>query len=643
MALKSFTKNSIAVGLGFLVILLMEGVLALTGVVPLSEQDPFVGFEGSRPLFVEETPGRFVLNPAKAAYFNTPQTFAMPKPARTFRIVVFGGSTTYGRPYFHQTSFGAWLEKLIEKYAAGGINVEVINAGGISYASYRVRRLMEELALYDPDLFVVYSGHNEFLEARTFADLRSERDELRSVRVVAQKSRIYSVLAKLLGKTASGLAGPTTLKDEVGATLEHIGGTELYHRDPEFRAGVIRQYQYEINSMSQFCKEQKIPLVISTLPSNLSGVSPFKSEHALSLDSSGVKDWEIAYERGRTALSSGNYLLALQAFTDAEAIDGTFAELYFYKGQAYERLGMTAQAYLAYDRAREEDIVPLRAINEFNQTIRFVAAQEKIPLADVEKTFLRISPGNIPGDNLFVDHVHPSIEGNQLVAWVILTAATNAELLPLDAKTWQESMPDARLFLRQELERVPQSYQALGFWGVGRLYFWAGKYPEAYSALRQAWDFIKDQPEIARQLGELEMVRGDIPAALNYLDAAEKLSPGNLHVAVARASAFNRLGRPEEALALLRKQKDPENDQSAGLFHVSGESMMQLGRFTEAADYYRRSVATAPKVAAYRLALAEASKRAGDIEAARRAYGEYLDVLPNQALAAPLEKWMANP
>jgi tetratricopeptide (TPR) repeat protein len=636
-------KNLLAIGLGLTFVVLLEFTLFLFNVTPLSKQDPFVGFAGTSPLFVEESAGSFVVNPAKSAYFNTPQTFAMPKPAGTFRIVVFGGSTTYGRPYFHQTSFGAWLEKLIEKYAAGGINVEVINAGGISYASYRDRRLMEELAIYDPDLFVVYSGHNEFLEARTFADLRSERDEFRSVRVVAQKSRIYSVLARLLGKTASGVAGPTTLKDEVGATLEHIGGTELYHRDPEFRAGVIRQYQYEMNAMVQFCKEQKIPLVISTLPSNLSGVSPFKSEHALSLNSSGLKDWEIAYKRGRTALFNGNYLLALQAFADAEAIDGTFAELYFYKGQAYERLGMTAQAYLAYDRAREEDIVPLRAINEFNQIIRSIASQEKVPLADVEKTFLRISPGNIPGENLFVDHVHPSIEGNQLVAWVILTAAANAELIPLDAQTWQGSMEDARLFLRKELERVPQRYQALGLWGVGRLYFWAGKYPEAYTPLRQAWEFIQDQPEMARQLGELELVRGDIPAALNYLDAAEKLSPGNLHVAVARASAFNRLGRPEDALALLRKQKDPENDQSAGLFHVSGESLMQLGRFTEAADYYRRSVATAPKVAAYRLSLAEANKRTGDTEAARQAYKEYLDVLPNQALAAPLEKWLASP
>ena len=45
---------------------------------------------------------------------------------------------------------------------------EVINAGGISYASYREAKLVEEIARYQPDLVLVYSGHNEFLEERTY-------------------------------------------------------------------------------------------------------------------------------------------------------------------------------------------------------------------------------------------------------------------------------------------------------------------------------------------------------------------------------------------------------------------------------------------------------------------------------------------
>ena len=47
----------------------------------------------------------------------------------------------------------------------------MINAGGISFASYRVAMLMNELSRYQPDLFIVYSGQNEFLEQRSYGGL----------------------------------------------------------------------------------------------------------------------------------------------------------------------------------------------------------------------------------------------------------------------------------------------------------------------------------------------------------------------------------------------------------------------------------------------------------------------------------------
>ena len=48
---------------------------------------------------------------------------------------------------------------------------EVINAGLLSYGSYRVAMVMEELITYEPDLFIVYTGHNEFLERRTYKEI----------------------------------------------------------------------------------------------------------------------------------------------------------------------------------------------------------------------------------------------------------------------------------------------------------------------------------------------------------------------------------------------------------------------------------------------------------------------------------------
>ncbi len=46
--------------------------------------------------------------------------------------------------------------------------IEVINVGGISYASYRIAAILDEVLQHEPDLVVIYMGHNEFLEARTY-------------------------------------------------------------------------------------------------------------------------------------------------------------------------------------------------------------------------------------------------------------------------------------------------------------------------------------------------------------------------------------------------------------------------------------------------------------------------------------------
>ena len=47
----------------------------------------------------------------------------------------------------------------------------MINCGGVSYASYRLGPILDEVLGYEPDLIMLYTGHNEFLEARTYPRL----------------------------------------------------------------------------------------------------------------------------------------------------------------------------------------------------------------------------------------------------------------------------------------------------------------------------------------------------------------------------------------------------------------------------------------------------------------------------------------
>jgi tetratricopeptide (TPR) repeat protein len=614
-------KNAAAVLLGLVLCLVLEGLLTALGVPTLAEDDPFVGFEGSVPLFRCDAGGVCSLSPGKERYFN-PQSFPRRKPEGAFRLVSFGGSTTYGRPYLNDTSFTHWLQGLLSRYGDGR-RIEAINAGGISYASYRVARLMEELAAYAPDLYIVYSGHNEFLESRTFAALKDEDPRLRAARALLHRSRLYSLVQRGVSRAVRpGPGGKTVLRDEIAAKNEEIGGPELYHRDPGFRAGVIRQYRHGIERMVALARGRGIPLILCTLPSNLSGVSPFKSEHRTGMTAGELERWEALVAAGSVALEEGRFGEALAALSEAEALDAEYALLHFLKGRALQALGRFGEGYRAFSRAKQEDIVPLRALDEFNEILREVAARERIPLADVEGVFRALSPGGIPGNPLFVDHVHPSIEGHQIVAQVILDAAVAAGLVPLPAARWDASREDARAYLGELSRAVPPRYRAMGLWGIGRLFFWAGKYPESYLALLAAWQSVRDVPEVPLLLGMLEVMRNDGARALEYLEAAERLGIDDPRLRPAKADAYIILKQGQRALEEL--DRVDARVPPPGIFSARGKALLLVGRAEEGLAALREAARLAPEVGIYHLNLAEALAASGRMGEAEERYRLYL-------------------
>lgn len=605
----------------------------LSGSAKLADENPFVGFSDNSPVFVEVAEGRYRTNPAKLKYFND-QNFVMPKPDNVFRIIAFGGSTTYGRPYLMNTAFPEWLKQLLERYAPGK-KYEVINAGGISYASYRVRRLMNEMIGYQPDLFIVYSGHNEFLEERTFAKVKNQSNLVRSIREVAHQSRIYSLLTRSLQRFNSD-PSKTVLGEDVAATLEAVGGPELYHRNLTFRDGVVSQFRLSIESMVDLATTQQIPIVLSTLPVNLSGLSPFKSEPNNTITPEQLQAWNEYFQQGSSFILDGNYTSALQAYQSAGQIDDGSALLAFRIGQLLEINGQYSAAYKAYDQARQKDIVPLRALNEFNDIVRDVAKRNQVILADVEKMFIKVSPNGIPGWNLFADHVHPTLEGQQLVAWVILNALTEAGVAPVPQAEWQQKMPEARKFLQNQLDNVSARYRAMGYWGVGRLFYWAGKYKEAEQVLSVAWASVKDVPEIPYQLGMMALYRGDGIEAIESLSEASRLDPENQQIVIGKAKALSLLKRWDEALAKI-DSLTAEMQLNVDVMQTRAVILAGKGERQAAVELLLQAVASAPAVASLRFDLATVLAAMGKMTSAEAAYREGLRLeqhpAPEQAAA----------
>jgi tetratricopeptide (TPR) repeat protein len=638
--LSVFRQNILALLVGLLLLLLIEGGLWLVGVGALADEDRFVGFAGSRPLFVpEQTVGTetvFSLNPAKEEYFNR-QSFAMPKPAPQFRFAALGGSTTYGRPYLGDTAFAEWLALLGNRFE-GRFRYKAINAGGISYASYRAARLQRELLEYDPDLFVVYSGHNEFLEARTFAEIKNETHWVKNIRQVAHRSRIYSLLTRAIG-SVSGTHTQTLLPDEVSVELETVAGPDYYHRDDYFRQGVIAQYRASLQAMINRAMQNGIPLVLCTLPSNLSAVSPFKSEHRPGLSSEQLADWHHWFADGSKALQENMAEEAVSAFQQALQIDDRYALLHYRLGHALLQNGQPEQAYQAFVRAKQEDIIPLRALEEFNTIVRELAADNAVPLADVEGMFRRVAANGIPGSDLFDDHVHPNVRGQQMIAWVIFDTLVKEQIIPLQIGRWQRQVGDARKLLLKQENAISPHYRALGLWGVGRLYFWAGKYAEAYEPLRQAWTELKNVAEIPFKLGTLEVFRGDGAAAIPLLQEAFRLEPEYHDAVVMLANAYLLEEQADAALAQLQKLP-AGRENSSGYLSAQGRALVMRGEKVAGLNALERAVELAPEAPRPLREYAEALAISGRIEMAKAVFARYLQNIQAPDPEHALRKWV---
>ena len=310
---------------------LVEGGLALFGVAEEHlYDDPFVGFAPGSPLFVERTlpSGErvYVTNPGKLAFFNE-QRFPAQKPPGAYRIFALGGSTTAGRPYDDRVSFSRWLERYLNA-ADPSRRWEVINAGADSYASYRVVVLMKELVRYAPDLFLVYSGHNEFLEERSYGEIARQHPALLRLRVWLSGFRFAALARQAVaaaggGGGGGGLGGNggTVLPDEVVTRLDVWTGLDAYHRDDELSRGIVEHFAANLERMAAIARAHDVGLVFVVPVSNLKDFSPFKSEHRAGLAARESARFDALLAEGQARLAAGDPAAALARFDQAAAIN----------------------------------------------------------------------------------------------------------------------------------------------------------------------------------------------------------------------------------------------------------------------------------------------------------------------------------
>ena len=402
----------VAVALSLSAFVVLELGLRVAGLGEIREADvPAIGFEATYPLFeLNEVGDRFKIAESRQAYFY-PDSFAAQKSSDEFRIFCLGGSTVQGRPYSIETSFTTWLELSLNA-AEPSRKWEVVNCGGVSYASYRLVPILKELSVYEPDMFVVYTGHNEFLEARTFANVRPVTP-LSHVRTLNLLRAAWSGESGLQGTDQSS----EILAAEVDALLDYRGGLADYHRDHQGQQAAVRQYAENLTQMIELARGADVPVVLMNPASNLKDTPPIKIEPSSHLTESEAAEFQTLLKQSREASGNDEKVELLER---AVAIDAHHAGARFLLGHAYLAQARPAEAREQFLRAKDEDVCPLRMIEPLHDALHAVAESSDTPLVDVRRDFESRATDGIPGDQFFLDHIHPSINNHQAIAGLLL-------------------------------------------------------------------------------------------------------------------------------------------------------------------------------------------------------------------------------
>lgn len=357
------------------------------------------------------------------------QEFKAAKAPADLRVFCLGGSAANGWPHVRKHTYPLYLHiKLRDLMPIR--HVEVINAAGKCHASFRVKAVFDEIIEYEPDLVIIYSGNNEFLEDFVFAV--PPGDEAGHTSDVWYHSALLRLIRRAAGILVDkeDLASQASAIGEYGLREHGIDRIRFAFRqasrrktDPEQLNATSALFRHNIESMVKECLERGVAVLLLNVPVNLKDWIPNVSIHDPGCKGEKRQKWHTAFRKGLTRWEGGDLEGAVKYLEEAIDLDPGYAASHFYLGKALHGLGRFEEAKEHFLQALEHDAFPFRCLPRFNAILRDVAEQFGVPLVDVasalEETF---TPDGIIGMDALVDYVHPTAAANEVIAHTIFSA-----------------------------------------------------------------------------------------------------------------------------------------------------------------------------------------------------------------------------
>ena len=577
-------------------------------------------------------------------------SIARDKAPGTVRIFVLGESAAFGDP---QPRYGLprMLEAMLE-LRHPGVKYEVVNAAMTGINSHAIVPIARDCARAGGDVWVIYMGNNEVVGpfgAGTVFGPQAPPWPLVRASLALKATRT----GQLLDSAREALAKPPPGKSEWGGMMMFLN-QQVRASDPHM-ARVYGNFERNLADIIRAGRDNGARVVVSTVAVNLKDCAPFASLHRPDLSAAQRAEWETRFKAGVAAQQSGQLREAEGQFRAAAQIDDAFAELRFRLGQCALALGEAGEARDQFAAARDLDALRFRCDSRLNDLIRQAGANreaEGIVLADAERALAATSPDALPGDNAFYEHVHPTFEGNYVLARAI--AEQVERVLPqatVSSRPWPEMAECARRLARTDRARQLAFSEMLGRLSDPPFTFqlnhreqqlhWTGlarslpptDSPEALRDARRACENAllawPDDALLYQELAELKQAQGDPAGAAAAATRSLALLPSNqecrLELGLARAKQQH---YAEAAEAFQRVfELDPQDVWGRQNLAIC---LGKLGRRDEAIRQFRRALAIKPRFGLAWLGLGQVYEEAGRRQEAEECY--------RQALANPIHR-----
>ncbi len=407
---------AVALALAAALLVAVEAALRLAGFGGYPPTFVPVGtLEGGGTLVVTQVDGPvsyFIAGRTEAMALD-PVAFRMPKPEGTLRVMWLGASAAKGIPQPRHLRAAAFLQSMLGDLHPDR-RVEVLNVAVPGIAAFPVLDIMAESLDYDPDLVVAYLGNNEFYGAYGVASIHSAGRSATMIRL------IRTVRATAIAQAFDALrTGPRP--QPAGAVMERMVGESFIAPDDPIRDAAARNLETFVGDMIDRCADAGVPIVVCLPPRNESGLAPLGEARLNALPADAYTEVQRLMADAETLLIEDPATVEASMRRVIE-LHPTHARAHFLLGRALAERGRFEPAGEAFRRAVDLDTMPWRPPSDAVAAIRRAAQARGAILADLPAAFRARSEVGSPGWALLDDHVHPTLQGQVVVARTVAEA-----------------------------------------------------------------------------------------------------------------------------------------------------------------------------------------------------------------------------